>query len=404
MGDNPYSEDQRMSDANVLRGRNSILTHLDMELTERCNNNCIHCLINIPANDSVARQRELSTEEIKGIIEEAVSLGCLVLKLTGGEPLLRRDFEDIYVFARKAGLRVIIFTNATLITPHLAELFARIPPLEKIQVTVYGMKEESYAAVARRPGGFKAARRGIDLLLEKKIPFVVKRAILPPNADELDEFEKWASTLPWMDKAPRYSMFFDLRSRRDSEEKNRLIRGLRPSSEDALKILTRDDDYLKNMKEFCSRFMVPPGDELFLCGAGFKSGYVDAYGYFQPCTLLKHPDTVYNLRNGSLKDALTEFFPKVRRMKSTNTDYLARCVRCFLKGICEQCPAKSWAEHGTLDTPVEYLCEIAHGKARHLGLLETGEVAWEVADWRERLKEFAETEVMPSEIGTSDVE
>ena len=48
-------------------------------------------------------------------------------------------------------------------------------------------------------------------------------------------------------------------------------------------------------------------------------------------------------------------------------------ARCFLKGFCEQCPAKSWAESGTLDTPVEYLCEVAHTKARYLGCLDENE-------------------------------
>ena len=60
-----------------------------------------------------------------------------------------------------------------------------------------------------------------------------------------------------------------------------------------------------------------------------------------------------------------------------------RC--CFLKGLCEQCPAKSWMEHGTLDTPVKYFCEIAHAQAEFLGLLEENEKAWEIKDWKKRM-------------------
>ena len=131
---------------------------------------------------------------------------------------------------------------------------------------------------------------------------------------------------------------------------------------------------------------------LFSCGAGLGCGCVDAYGYFQPCMLLKHPDTIYDLKAGSLKDGMTHFFPKVREMKAHNPDYLTRCARCFLMGLCEQCPAKSWMEHGTLDTPVEYLCEIAHTQAGYLGLLEQGEMAWEVTNWKERIKNFSEKE------------
>ena len=107
---------------------------------------------------------------------------------------------------------------------------------------------------------------------------------------------------------------------------------------------------------------------------------------------LRHPQTVYDLNKGSLKEALTHFFPEVRKIKAKNRYYLACCARCFLKGLCEQCPARSWAEDGTLDTPVDYYCEIAHTEARVLGLLRKDEKAWEVMDWKERIKNLSEKE------------
>jgi hypothetical protein len=260
---------------------------------------------------------------------------------------------------------------------------------------------------------------------------VVKGALLPPNKGEVGEFEAWAATIPWMDRPPSYSMFFDLRCRRDSEEKNRLIRRLRLSPEEGVRFLSRrPEEYLREMGAFCSRFMGPPGDVLFSCGSGVGGGCVDAYGQFQPCMMLRHPETVYDLRSPrrsshpkrpglssrrrietqeaglaespgldtslrscltgaeggrSLRDALVNFFPRLREMRARNPDYLARCAHCFLKGLCEQCPAKSWMEHGTLDTPVEHLCDVAHAQARYLGLLEEGEQAWEVKDGQGRI-------------------
>ncbi|MBU4418633.1 MAG: radical SAM protein, partial [Candidatus Omnitrophica bacterium] len=337
-----------------------------------------------------AKKRELSTEEIKRIVKEAVSLDCLSVRFTGGEPLLREDFEELYVFARKQGLKVLLFTNAALITPHLAELFSQIPPLEKIEISVYGMKKSSYEAATGVSGSFEAAWRGINLLLDKNIPFVVKGALLPSNKTEIDEFEEWVRKIPWMEnKPPSYSMFFDLRCRRDDPKKNLVIKKLRLSADEGLRVLTRrEEEYIKEMQEFCSKFMRPSGDKIFSCGSGCGSGCVDAYGKFQPCLMLRHPDCVYDLRKGSLKDALESFFPKMREIKATNPEYRSKCVKCFLKGLCEQCPAKSWAEHGTLDTPVEYLCEIAHTQARFLGLIMAEEKAWEVVDWEERIKRF----------------
>ena len=369
-----------------LKGR-PLLGRLDMELTERCNNDCIHCYINLPVDDP-CKARELSAEKIKAILSEAAALGCLTVRFTGGEPLLRDDFQEIYIFARRLGLKVLLFTNATLITPELADVFSRIPPRKKIEISVYGMSQQSYEAVTRTPGSFHAARRGMALMKERGIPFVVKAAVLPPNKGELDEFEAWAATIPGMDKPPAYSCFFDLRARRDSEEKNDLIRRLRATPEDGIRIISRDRErYLEEMKQFCSKFMKSSGDRLFSCGAG-HGACVDAYGFVQACMLLRHPETIYDLKEGTLRESLMEFFPKLRDMKANNPDYLDRCGCCFLHGLCEQCPGKSWMEHGTLDTPVEYFCQVAHARALDLGLLQDGEKAWAVEDWKKKITAF----------------
>jgi len=143
------------------------------------------------------------------------------------------------------------------------------------------------------------------------------------------------------------------------------------------------------MTEFCQKFIGPPGKKLFNCGACYKVS-VDAYGKLQPCLLLRSPDVVYDLKNGNLKKAMTQFFPEVLKTEAVNSKYLQQCSRCFLKGLCLQCPAKSWSEHGTLDTPVDYLCSIAHVQARYLGLLKKNEYAWDVTNWKERIKNLEE--------------
>ena len=329
-----------------------------------------------------------SEEEWKEILQQAADLGALTVRFTGGEPLLRDDFTEIYLFTRKLGMRVMLFTNARLITKELADLFAKIPPLKKIEVSVYGMHEPSYDGIARKPGAFKEFNKGVNLLLERNIPFMVKSVLLPPNKHELSEFESWAAGLPSMDRKPSYAIFLDLRGRRDSESKNRIIKSLRFTPQEGVKLLSQDEaDYRKSMALFGRSFLYPQGDQLFNCGAG-ERGCIDAYGKYQMCMTLRHPDTVYDLSTGTLREALTEFFPRMRELRATNPEYLNRCARCFLKGLCEQCPAKSWVEHGTLDTPVEYHCQIAHAQARFLGLIETDEKSWEVLDWRMRIDNF----------------
>ena len=164
---------------------------------------------------------------------------------------------------------------------------------------------------------------------------------------------------------------------------------------------------------FAGKFMGVPGDKLFDCGAGLGI-CVDAFGKAQMCMLLRHPSTVYDLHDdgqanmqatsGSLDQkisplryALTEFFPRLREMLATNPEYLKRCAHCFIKGLCEQCPAKSWMEHGTLDTPVEYFCEVAHAQARYFGLLNPDEHSWEIEREvaQDRVSQFVNMEEEP---------
>ncbi len=122
-----------------------------------------------------------------------------------------------------------------------------------------------------------------------------------------------------------------------------------------------------------------PDDHLFTCGAGCGGIAVDAYGRAQPCLTLRAPELTMGVLDAPLAAAL-ERFTELREMRAAHSDYLGRCARCFLRGLCEQCPAKSWSEHGTLDTPVDYLCEVAHAQARHLGWLRDGQLGWEGAE------------------------
>jgi len=368
------------------------LSHIDIELTERCNNDCIHCYINRPARDEKARKREMSASRIGEILREAASLGCLSVCFTGGEPLLRDDFEEIYLDARKLGMKVMLFTNATLIRSRTADLLARVPPLVPLEITVYGMTRRSYEDVTRTRNSFEKAMAGIGRLLERKVPFVVRGVFLPPNASEIRAFEEWAETIPWMDKRPSLTIFHFLRARRD-QSKNRLIKSIRLNPEIGVKVLTRNPDlYLKDTVMFLRTFVGKRDDRLFTCGAGLNTCTVDAYGRLQPCLLVKHPETIYNLKGGSLKDALVNFFPAMRKRKAENRTYLERCARCPLKDFCEQCPGQSWMENGTLDGPVDYFCRIAHVQARALGLLKEEERAWEIEDWEKRLAGFSEAD------------
>lgn len=360
---------------------------LEIELTERCDNNCVHCFINKPEDDKSKLKKELSTAELKRIIFQAASLGALLVKFSGGEPLLRSDFKELYLFTRNLGLKVVLFTNANLINPDLIKLFQKVAPLVPINVSLYGMSRKCHESITRKKGSYKKARLGIRRLLRAKIPFIVKTVNLPQNDKELKGLIHWIKGLPWSEQTASSVSFLLLHCRRD-RKKSDVIKELRLSPQEYVALFSHTEGFIKQRQQYFAQNNRLFGNRIFNCG--IKGGVIclDAYGYLQPCMLLRESSCVYNLKKGSLKEALNVFFPKVLNRKSSNPIYLNRCARCFLKCICEQCPGKSWIEHGNLDTPINYCCQIAHCEARVLGLLKENEYAWKVRDWKIRLANF----------------
>lgn len=397
----PYAVKVRAAEHRLWRDNGPTLRALDIELTERCNNNCIHCWINLPAGDEAARRQELSTAKLQAILKDAADLGALTVRFTGGEPLLRDDFAELYLSARRLGLRVILSTNARRVTPKLADLLARVPPLNPVEVTVYGMSQASYEAVSRVAGSFAEFQRGVRLLLDRQVRLLVRGIHLPQNRQDREALEAWAATMPSMDRSPPEVLSLDLRVRRDDPRKNRQIAELRLAPEETVRAMRQfGEEYARDAISVCAHFMGPLGERLFTCGAG-RHVCLDAYGILQPCLGLRHPDTVYDLKSGSLSDALRVFFPRVRCARAANPEYLSRCARCFLHGLCDQCPAKSWTEHGTLDTPVQYHCDVAHAQARDLGLLGENERGWQVDGGQERVERWKQRRRESSRPGLS---
>ena len=70
-------------------------------LTNRCNLGCIHCYLGHQQKNIKHTELELNSSQWKKVIDEITEAGCLFLLLTGGEPLLRKDFQAIYTHAKK---------------------------------------------------------------------------------------------------------------------------------------------------------------------------------------------------------------------------------------------------------------------------------------------------------------
>jgi len=339
----------------------------DLEITARCNLNCRHCYINLPVNDIEAKSKELSFVEVERIADEALSLGAIWCLVTGGEPLLRSDFFDIYLCLKRKGFLVSVFTNATLITPQHISLFKKYPPRD-IEVSVYGITKGTYERVTRQSGSFQRFMSGLKLLFDNKIKVRLKAMALRSNVHELPAITKFCRrhTTDYFRFDPFLHLRFD-----GNHKRNKEIKSERLDAAKIVEIEQRDAHRFSSLLKNCDKFIVPQlvhrvSEYLFSCGAGNGGFYVSYDGHFRLCSSLCHPNCVFDLRKGSLVDAYQRFVVWVRNMRSDKSDFLQRCNRCPIINLCFWCPAHAYLETGRLDGFVEYFCQVAQARKRAL--------------------------------------
>jgi len=347
------------------------LTSFELEITSRCNNNCRHCYINLAVNDKKAKEKELGLKELSRIAEEAVSLGALWCLITGGEPLLREDFFEIYLTLKKKGLLLSIFTNATLITDKHIKFFKKYPPRD-IEVSVYGVTKEVYERVTRSPGSFKAFMRGLNLLLKNEIKVRFKAMALRSNVQELPQISEFCRrrTKDYF----RFDPFLHLRFDRDPK-RNAEIKSERLSPKEIVAIERSDAERFGALEKNCDKLINNElsrlhCNHLFHCGTGNVSFTVSYDGFFRLCSSLWHPDCIYDLKKGTLAQAWQNFVLQVRDMRSDKEDFLKKCRVCSIINLCMWCPAHSYLENGELDLPVDYFCQVSHARAEALSRSE----------------------------------
>ncbi len=368
---NPYLSNRRLSELPFWKNfkKKRILTSFDIELTARCNFNCRHCYINLPPGDNKAKNRELTRTELFGLIDQARDLGALWCLLTGGEPLLRKDFPEIYTYLKKSGFLVSVFTNAALITDEHIRLFKAYPPRD-IEVTVYGAAPETYERITRVPGSFYAFQKGLDKLLANGIKVRLKTMALQSNLHELDRIAKFCLERT----ADHYRFDPHLHLRYDhNPERNREIQSERLSSKDIRRIEQADPERLESIGADCRNMVIGEEDAarnpyLFKCAIGLHNFVIGYDGYFRLCASLNHPEFTADLRKVSLKKAWDTLAPKARSLQSSNPEFLNKCHRCAWINFCLWCPAHAYLETNKLDQPIESFCRAAKARVKGLGI------------------------------------
>ncbi len=326
-----------------------------IELTERCNLRCVHCYINQPANDSREKEKELSADQFKLIIDKITRAGTLYVCFTGGEIFLREDFEEIYIHAISSGLLVTLFTNATLITPRLADMLASHRP-SMVDITLYGATPETYERVTGTRGAFNACMRGIQLLRDREITIGLKTVVLTLNQHELTEMQNFARTVN-----AQFRYDGNLWPRLDGDFSPRQYQ---IAAEELLALDFAVDERRMAWQEQAnlSKTGNLRAEYVYSCGAGMRSYGINSRGEMSICGMVQNP--VYNLLEMDFSDA----WERLGILRTQKRQKPSKCQSCGLGGLCVICPGLSQAANGDDESPEELVCALAHMRGAYFNV------------------------------------
>ena len=315
-----------------------------IELTSCCNLDCVHCYIK--TDNNAIRKTEISAKEVCNILSQMRDAGVVYLNLTGGEPLFRKDFKEIYLFAKKKNFAVTVITNGTLITEDMVEFFRRYPPL-MLEISSYGITANTYESVTRTPGSFAMFQKALDALKGSGVRVLVKFITMKNNYKEAHDVEIYAQRM-----GMRYRCYYFLWHRLDGDKaKNSIIEKQRLDIKDTLDLFSiMREDFQKFCSSGCSEHGLASG-----CGAGTIGCVVNSLGWLMPCYYL--PEPRISLRKTSLKKAWELLAPVKNPVQKKQT----ACKDCRHMAYCKWCPGISYLETGNSEKRIRYLCGLMDG-------------------------------------------
>ena len=167
-----------------------LLQNVHWSITGLCNMKCRHCLVNAP----LAVHHQPSLADCLHIIDEMDRCGVRQVDITGGEPLIRRDFEEIVKALSDRNMEIgLIYTNASLLTDATLEMLARCGQKPMFQVSFDGLGHHDWMRGV--PGAEKQAARGLKLLQNHAFAANVAMNIHKGNKDCLRDTANFLAEL-----------------------------------------------------------------------------------------------------------------------------------------------------------------------------------------------------------------
>ncbi len=305
--------------------------------TNDCNLYCAHCY----RESGEKAQGELNTEEGKKLITEIARAGFKIMIFSGGEPLKRPDIFELIRYACECGLRPVLGSNGTLITPEVARKLKEAG-LMAAGISLDSMDPAKHDQLRRKEGAWQGAVDGMKNCKEAGIRFQIHTTVMDWNESELEELMDFAVEIG----ACAHHIFFLVPTGRGEEIKDMALD--REAYENVLeRIMTKAKEVPIEVKPTCAPQFIRVSDQVGYthrfskgCLAGLTYCIISPKGDVQPCAYLKME--IDNVRRKPFDEIWNEneVFKALRTMA-----YGGQCGDCGYSSKCGGCRARAAYYH-----------------------------------------------------------
>ena len=312
---------------------------VQLDLTYRCNERCVHCYLDHRDHG------EMTTTEIKSLLDELAAAGVFFLTISGGEIFLRKDFFEILEHAHARTFCIKLKTNGIMIRKAEA---ARIRDLgvESVQISIYSHRAEIHDSITEVPGSLQRSIDAIRLLVEQGIHVVMANVLMIHNARDYAGVKGLAAEL-----GAEFIIDPTITPMMDGD---RSILSLN-IDEAALREVFHNEGLAGNVEELCATPQGLNEDDLnsLPCSAGHTACYVSPYGDVYPCVQFPLPSG--NVRREKFLDIWRDS-PQLNEVRSIRLRDMPSCSQCAHGGTCTRCPGLAYLE-GNMRGPSSQDCE-----------------------------------------------
>ncbi len=350
--------------------RTTVEKHLPVnahfDLTYRCNERCIHCYLD---HEDYG---EMTTAEVRSVLDQLAEAGTLFLAFSGGEIFLRKDLFELLAYARKLHFDISLKTNALLVNEERAAQL-RTLGVRRVQISIYSSDPAVHDAITQVPGSLARSLDAIPLLRRQGLQVKLACPLMRQNLLGYREVMNLAETL-----GVPYVLDLTITPMMNGD---RGTLALRNRGKELLAVLT-DAKLNTHSTAGCNEGGRTAGTgslgsttssglegeqtyEDIPCSAGHNSVYISPYGDVFPCVQLVMPAS--NLRRHSFAD-IWYGSGAMRRVRAVREHQLPDCAKCSIRSYCERCPGLAVMEGGDLLGAYERACELAELHARLAGI------------------------------------